>query len=86
MKIHQGDVLRPVREEWIMKMSSKPFNPKGGLLPNETPLLQFDNVAPKMMSICTPLPPDHMGVIPCQICMKILDPFKNVIFVSYYHN
>ena len=26
------------------------------------------------------------GVIPCQICMKILDPFKNVIFVSYHHN
>ena len=25
-------------------------------------------------------------VIPCQICMKILDPFKNVIFVSYHHN
>ena len=25
-------------------------------------------------------------VIPCQICMKILNPFKNVIFVSYHHN
>ena len=47
-------------------MSSKPFNPKEGLLPNETPLLQFDNVTPKMISICTRPPPrasiaDHMG-------------------------
>ena len=28
----------------------------------------------------------QVWVIPCQICMKILDPFKNVFFVSYHHN
>ena len=47
-----------------MKRSSKPLNPKEGLLPDETPLLQFDNAAPKGTIICPPPRTsiaDHMG-------------------------